>query len=292
MKPAAFAYHDPQTVDEALEILSQVGDDGKILAGGQSLVPIMNFRLARPSDLVDLNRIAALSYVRVEDGQLRIGAMTRQRHVEHAAAVSEGWPLLTGAIEHIGHVQIRNRGTIGGSLAHADPAAELPAVMSALDAEVVIRGTDGERTLPATDLFLSYYTTALEPTELLAEVRVPALPPRTGWGFHEVSRRHGDFALVCVAALLTLDEDGTIRRARLAFTGAAPTPVRPHAAEEMLVGQEPNEALFREAAESASADLDPHDDIHATADYRRQVGAVLARRALVDAAGRVQGARA
>ena len=144
MKPAAFAYHDPQTVDEALEILSQVGDDGKILAGGQSLVPMMNFRLARPSDLVDLNRIAALSYVRIDDGQLRIGAMTRQRHVEHAAAVGEGWPLLTGAIEHIGHVQIRNRGTIGGSLAHADPAAELPAVMSALEAEIVVRGTDGE----------------------------------------------------------------------------------------------------------------------------------------------------
>jgi CO/xanthine dehydrogenase FAD-binding subunit len=212
--------------------------------------------------------------------------MTRQRDVERSSLVASRWPLVAGAVEHIGHVQIRNRGTVGGSLAHADPAAELPAVMAALDAEIIIRSSASERPVPATEFFLSYYTTALEPTELLVEVRVPALPPRTGWAFQEVSRRHGDFALVGVAALLTLDGSGAIGRARLAFTGAAPSPVRPDAAEAMLVGQRPSEDLFRAAAERASQDLDPHDDLHATADYRRQVGGVLARRALVEAAAR------
>jgi CO/xanthine dehydrogenase FAD-binding subunit len=249
---------------------------------------MMNFRLARPSDLVDLNRVAELSYLREEGGQLCIGAMTRQRDVERSPAVARGWPLLSGAIRYIGHVQIRNRGTVGGSLAHADPAAELPAVVAALDGELVIRGQGGARTVPASEFFLSYYTTALDPAELLIEVRVPPVPPRTGWAFQEVSRRHGDFALVGVAALLTVDEGGVIRRARLAFTGAAPTPLRPHAAETMLVGERPGEELFRAAAERASEDLDPHDDIHATADYRRQVGGVLARRALLEVADRAR----
>lgn len=288
VKPAAFAYHDPATVEEALRVLAQVGDDGKVLAGGQSLVPMMNFRLARPSDLVDLNLIPELSYLREDGGQLHIGAMTRQREVEHSALVARGWPLLSGAVPYIGHVQIRNRGTVGGSLAHADPAAELPAVMAALDAEIVIRGPSAERTVLATDFFLSFYETALAPTELLVEIRVPALPRATGWAFQEVSRRRGDFAMVGVAALLTVDAAGIIRRSRLAFTGAASTPVRSLAAEAILDGHSPGEQLFGDAAARAIQDLDPHDDIHATAHYRRQVGGVLARRALVEAAARAR----
>lgn len=288
MKPAPFAYHDPASIAEALEVLAQVGDEGKLLAGGQSLVPLMNFRLARPSALVDLNRIRELGYLHAENGALRIGAMTRQREVERSHAVAQGWPILREATRYIGHEQTRNRGTVGGSLAHADPAAELPGVMAVLDAEVVIRGGQGERVVPADGFVTDYYTTVVEPTELLVEVRVPALPPRTGWAFQEVSPIHGGFAVVGVATLLTLDPAGRIERARLAVIGAAPAPVRARGAEASLVGQSPAEALFREAAALASQDLDPSDDVHATAAYRRQVGGVLARRALEQAVRRAQ----
>lgn len=286
MKPAAFEYHDPATTEEALQLLAELGDEAKPLAGGQSLVPMMNFRLARPGHLVDLNRLGDLSYVRIDGGALRIGAMTRQRELERSPLVAQGWPLIREATSYIGHVQIRNRGTVGGSLAHADPAAELPAVMAALEAELVIRSSERERRASPERFFDSYYTTALAPTELLVEIRVAPLPSRTGWAFQEVSRRHGDFALVGVAALLTLDDDGAIAGARLAFTGAAPAPVRSAAAEALLQGQRPTEGLFREAGARAAGGLDPDSDIHASAEYRRQVGAVLARRALTQAATR------
>ena len=286
MKPAAFAYYDPTTVEEALGLLADLGDEAKLLAGGQSLVPMMNFRLARPAHLIDVNRIAALQYMQAGAAELRIGAMTRQSQVERSAEVVGGWPLLVDAVRHIGHVQIRNRGTVGGSLAHADPAAELPATMLALDAEMLVRRKDGERSVAAGDFFDSYYTTALAADEMLVEVRIPAIPPRTGWGFHEVSRRHGDFAMVGAAALLTVDAAGYIQRARLTFNGAAPAPVRSAAAEAMLVGNKPDVELFRRAGERGAEDLDPDTDIHATAEYRREVGAVLARRALVQAAAR------
>jgi len=289
MKPAAFAYYDPTTIDEALALLADLGDDAKILAGGQSLVPMMNFRLARPAHLIDVNRVEPLHYLRVDGGVLRIGAMSRQSHIERSLDVENGWPLLADAVRHIGHVQIRNRGTIGGSLAHADPAAELPATMLALDAEMVVRRKGGERTVAAGDFFESYYTTALAADEMLVEIRVPAAPARTGWGFQEVSRRHGDFALVGAAALLTVDAAGVITRARLTFNGAAPAPVRSTAAEALLVGNKEDEGLFRRAGERASEDLDPDDDIHATAEYRREVGAVMARRALMQAAERARG---
>ncbi len=287
MKPAAFAYHDPATTGEALALLAQFGDEAKPLAGGQSLVPLMNFRLARPAHVVDLNGVAALSYLQVDHGMLRIGAMTRQRAVERSPEVVVGWPLLREATACIGHVPIRNRGTVGGSLAHADPAAELPAAMAALEAEFVVRSTRGERTLRPTEFFLGYLTTALAPDELLVEVRVPPCPPATGWAFIEVSRRHGDFALVGVAALLTLDATGAIGEARLAFTGAAPTPLRAARAEAWLRGQAPTEAAFREAARLAAQELEPESDLHASADYRREVGGVLARRALLQAAARI-----
>jgi aerobic carbon-monoxide dehydrogenase medium subunit len=284
MKPAPFVYHAPTTLDEALALLAEHGDDAKPLAGGQSLVPLMNFRLARPAHLVDLNRVAELGYVRGEDAGVRIGAMTRQRDVERSPVIASGWPVVAAAVRHIGHVHIRNRGTIGGSLAHADPAAELPATMLALEAEVVARSARGERRLAARDLFLSHYATGLEPDELLTEIRIPALPTGTGWAFEELTRRHGDFALVGVAATVTLRDDGAIGEARLALSGAGPTPIRASATERLLVGQRPGEALFREAGERASREIDPDADLHASADYRRAIAAVLTRRALLQAA--------
>jgi len=292
MKPAAFEYHQPRSLAEALQLLAELGDEAKLLAGGQSLVPLMNFRLARPAHLVDINKIDELRYVRAENGELRIGAMTRQRQLERSDLVAGQWPLLAEAIRYIGHVQIRNRGTIGGSLAHADPAAELPAVISALDAVLVVRGPGGERVLSPADFFVSAYTTALEPEELLTEIRIPAPAARAGTAWEEVSNRHGDFALVGVAASLTLGAGGTIESARVAFTGAGDTPIRSRRGEAVLVGQRPTEELFREAGAAAVADLDPVTDVHVTADYRRKVAPVMARRALVRAAARSQGAAA
>jgi CO/xanthine dehydrogenase FAD-binding subunit len=247
---------------------------------------MMNFRLARPAHLIDLNGIGELGYLRADGDGLRIGAMARQRALERAPEIAAGWPLLVEAAYYIAHPQIRNRGTVGGSLAHADPAAELPAAMAVLDATYVIRGPAGEREASSDEFFLGYLMTALGPDELLVEIRVPPLPPRTGWAFQEVSRRHGDFALVGVAALVTLDAQGRIAEARLATTGAGPTPARLTAAETLLAGQIPDEALFREAGARASAALDPDTDLHASADYRREVGGVLVRRALVQAAAR------
>ncbi len=284
MKPARFEYYNPATLSEALALLVQLGDGVKVLAGGQSLVPMMNFRLVRPSHLVDLNRVGELSYLRVQNGELRIGAMTRQRELECSAAVAEQWPLLREAAGYIAHVQIRNRGTVGGSLAHAYPSAELPVVMAALEAKFVLRSQQGERTLRAGEFFVTHMTTALEPNELLVEVRVPPVPPRTGWDFQEVSRRYGDFALVGVAGLVTLDRGGLIQEIRLVFTG--PAPVRSAKAEEFSVGKRPDGALFREVAALATESLDQDSDIHASAEYRREVAAVLAHRVLERAAGR------
>ncbi|MBI4528741.1 MAG: xanthine dehydrogenase family protein subunit M [Deltaproteobacteria bacterium] len=284
MKPASFEYFSPTTISEALDLLSQFGTTARALAGGQSLVPMMNFRLARPSHLIDLNRIPELSYVTVENGELRIGAMTRQREIERSAAVLEGWPLLKEATGYIGHVQIRNRGTVGGSLAHAYPASELPVAMCALDAVFVLRSQRGERLLKARELFVGPMTTVLEPEELLIEIRVPPLPARTGWAFQEISRRFGDFALMAVACLLTLDGAGAIQKASLAFTDS--TPVRPESAEQRLVGKRPDRDLFSEVGRLAAAALNPDTDVHASAEYRREIAGVLARRALQQAAER------
>lgn len=270
-------------------MLSKLGEGSRALAGGQSLVPLMNFRLVRPSHLVDLNRIGELRYLKVENGELRIGAMTRQREVELSAAIAEHWPLLRDATTYIGHVQIRNRGTVGGSLAHAYPSAELPVAMVALDALFVLRGKKSQRTVRAADFFVTYMTTLLEPGELLVEIRVPAVPTRTGWSFQEISRRYGDFALAGVATMVTLDGAGAIQEARVSFTG--PTPVRPSKAEKLMAGQKPSESLFREAARVATSDLDQDSDIHASADYRRSASEVLARRALAESAKRATMAR-
>jgi CO/xanthine dehydrogenase FAD-binding subunit len=284
LKPAAFDYYKPKTLAEALSLLAQFGDGAKPLAGGQSLVPMMNMRLARPAQLIDLNGLRELDYLKVENHELRIGAMTRQRGLERSPIVAAGWPLLREAIHYVGHVQIRNRGTVGGSLVHAYPSAELPVAMTALEASMVLRDLQGARTVPASKFFIDAMTTSLKTAELLVEIRVPQVAPRTGWSFQEISRRHGDFALMGVAGLLTLRGDGTIERARLVFCGATPhnaAKVEPH-----LAGKRPETGLLGDAAKLAAAELEPESDIHASAEYRKEVAKVLARRALEQAAAR------
>jgi CO/xanthine dehydrogenase FAD-binding subunit len=284
MKPAKFDYHDPTTIDEALGLMAEFGDQARPLAGGQSLVPLMNFRLVRPAHLIDLNGIDELSYLSADDGALRIGATTRQRELERSAAIASRWPLLRDAAAFIGHIQIRNRGTVGGSLAHAFPSAELPVAMVTLGASMLLRAKATRRSVRAEDFFLSTMTTALQSEELLTEMNVPELPANTGWSYQEVSRRHGDFALAGAASLLAVDVQGSIQYARLTLTGI--TPIRARQAEQSLVGERPSEALFCDAAQRATENLEQDSDIHASAEYRRAACAALARRALTQAAQR------
>ena len=280
MKPAPFEYLDPRTVDAAVEILARHGEEAKLLAGGQSLVPLMNMRLARPRRLVDLNRIGELAYLRDDDGGLGIGAMTRQDALERSPLVAARCPLLRETTALIGHPAIRNRGTIGGSLAHADPAAELPAAILALEGRITATGPRGERTLPAESFFAGALTTALAPDEVLTRIALPPLPPATGTCFLEVARRHGDFALVGVAAIVSARPDGACGRARLAFCGVGDTPVRVERAEALLAGRRPDAGLLEAVQRLVSETLEPPSDLHASADYRREVAGVLARRAL------------
>jgi CO/xanthine dehydrogenase FAD-binding subunit len=284
MKPAAFAYYDPTSLDEALRLMAQFGDRARPLAGGQSLVPLMNFRLLRPAHVIDLNRIGELSYLKTEDGGLRLGATARQRQLERSSEVAERWPLLREAAGFIGHIQIRNRGTVGGSLAHAFPSAELPVAMVTLDASMVLCSKTRRRTIRAEEFFVSPMTTALEPEELLTEILVPPLPARTGWSYQEVSRRHGDFALAGAGAVLALDAEGEIHHVRLTLTGA--TPLRARHIEEVLMGEKPSAALFKDAARRATEHIEQDADIHASAEYRRSACEALARRAFVQAAER------
>lgn len=283
MKPASFDYVAPRSLDEALAVLAERGDDAKVLAGGQSLVPLLNMRLARPALLVDLNRLGDLAYIRTDDGGLAIGALTRQRALERSELAARRAPLLVAAAGYIGHPAIRNRGTVGGSLAHGDPVSELPCVMTALDARLVVRGRSSERSIAAGDFFVSVFTTTLEPSEIVTEIRVPGLTARTGWGFEELTRRHGDFAIVGVAALLTLGQNGAIASARLCYAGAGERPLRAAKAEAALAGQKPSSETFDAAARAAADELDPPSDMHGTADYRRTVAIALTRRALTAA---------
>ena len=284
MKPAVFEYYDPTSLDEALSLMSQFGDGARPLAGGQSLVPLMNFRLLRPAHVIDLNRIGELSYLKIEDDALRLGATMRQRQLEKSPVVAERWPLLREAAGFIGHIQIRNRGTIGGSLAHAFPSAELPVAMVTLDASLVLCSKSKRRTIRAEEFFVSTMTTALEPEELLTEIMVPALPAHTGWSYQEVSRRHGDFALAGAAAVIALDAKGYIHRAGLTLTGA--TPLRVRLIEEFLMGEKPSAALFNDTARRATENIEQDSDIHASAEYRRSACEALARRALIRATER------
>jgi CO/xanthine dehydrogenase FAD-binding subunit len=287
MKPPSFEYYAPSSLDEALALLRDWAPDAKLIAGGQSLVPMMNFRLVHPARLIDLNGIPTLNYIRVEQGELRIGAMTRHSEIEKSPLVRQGWPLFTEALRHVAHVQIRNRGTIGGSLSHADPAAELPAIVTTLDAKLVVRSSTGTRILGADAFFTGALTTLLEPEELLVEVRVPSLPPGTGYAFDELSRRRGDFALVGAAAVLNVDAKGLLSAARLTFIGVGDGPIRSARAETLLIGQKPDADAFAAAAKAAAADLMPESDLHASADYRRHVAEVMARRVLQQAAKRI-----
>jgi carbon-monoxide dehydrogenase medium subunit len=254
-----------------------------VLAGGQSLIPLLALRLARPAVLIDINGIDELSGVSATDGWVAIGAMTREYVAEESGTVAGAVPLLAAALPLIGHEAIRSRGTIGGSLAHADPAAELPAVARALDAEFVVRGQSGERVIPAADWFEGYLTTSRRPDELLVEVRFPAAGRGTGISFQEVARRHGDFAIVGLAVSLTLSE-GAISDVRLAFAGISDVPVRAADAEDLLVGERPSAELFDEAARRATGGMDPPADLHGSSDYRRKVAAALVRRGLRAAA--------
>lgn len=287
MKPSNFHYHAARSTDEAIELLARYGEDARVLAGGQSLVPLMNMRLARPEVLVDINPVAELAYVKAWDGGLAIGAMTRDADLEQDATAAQRLPLLVEAAHYVGHPAIRNRSTVGGSIAHADPAAELPAIMLALDAEFVVRGSAGSRTINAADFFLGYLQTTIEPGELLVELRVPGLPARSGSCFIEYSRREGDYALAGVGAVVTLAADDTIASARLGLCSVGATALRPQAAEQLLQGRPPDAEAWAAAAEAVrNAISEPPADIHGSADYRRHLAGVLTRRALATAAAR------
>ncbi len=298
MKPAPFEYQAPGSLEATLDLLARRGGEAKLLAGGQSLIPVMNFRLAEPALLVDINKLTDLDFIRSsEDGGLRIGALTRQRRLERDAQVAEIAPLLHEAMPSIAHPQIRNRGTIGGSLAHADPAAELPAVSVALNARFRLQKAGGDRWVDARDFFGGLFTTALELDEILTEVAIPPLPPRTGWAFLEIARRHGDYAQVGIAALVTLDDSGRCREARLVYLSVGDRPVEAREAARLLAGQEISPAISPEiiaaAADKASRDeMDPAGDVHATAEFKRHLARVLTGRALRRALQRAQGASA
>jgi carbon-monoxide dehydrogenase medium subunit len=282
VKPPPFEYHAVASVDEAVSLLAEHGEDAKVLAGGQSLVPLLALRLARPAHLVDINGVDALASLANGNG-LTVGSLVRQRVAERSKQVAAANPLLVRALGLIGHSAIRNRGTIGGSIAHADPAAELPAVLLALDGGVEARSARGARTIPAADLFQGFLTTSLGPDELLTAVRFPAWQPGTGWSFQEFSRRSGDFAIAGVAAVLRVDKKGMIADARIALSGMGPTPVRATKAEAALAGQQPSDATWAAASQDAVAGLDPPSDIHGTAAYRRHLAGALVRRALAEA---------
>jgi carbon-monoxide dehydrogenase medium subunit len=283
MKPPKFEYVRAGTVDEAAAAKASHDGDASILAGGQSLIPMLNFRLARPAALIDLNHVEGLAYVRVEDEAVRIGAMTRQRDVERHEEAALACPVLPQALAHVAHPVVRNRGTIGGTVAHADAAAETPTALMALDGRVRVRGTSGERTIEASDLFVFHLTSSLQVDEVLVEVEFPRLTAGTGSAFREVTRRHGDYALAGVCAVATLGEDGSMRDVRLAYSGIAPTPVRAATAEELLAGAAPSAEAFAAAAEQAAGYVDAVDEEQATAAYRRQLVRTLTARALEDA---------
>jgi len=288
MKPAPFDYAIPDSVPKAVSLLMQYPeDDALILAGGQSLMPLLNMRLARPDLVIDIGRLTELSYIRETDEGLAIGALTTKRAVEQSPLVKRVHPLLHAATLLVGHPQIRNRGTVGGSLAHADPAAEYPAVALALDAGLQVVGRRGDRTIRADDFFVTFLTTALDHTDILTEVRLPALPERTGWSIREVSRRHGDFAVAGAVATLSLESGGRIASPRIVLFGVASLAVRAREAEEIVTGERPVEALFARAAQVASEEIEnPPSDVHASSEYRRHLVQVLTQRALAEAAAR------
>jgi len=282
VKPAPFDYACPNRLDEAVGLLASHAGDAKILAGGQSLVPLLNFRLLRPSLVVDINGLNELAFLEDQAGGLRIGALTRHHILEMSPLVRERFPVLSEAMAYVAHLAIRNRGTIGGSLSHADPAAELPMIALLLDAEIGTSSATGARRHRASDFFLGPLTTALADDEIVTEIMFPALPPQTGWGFEEFAMRTGDFAIAAAAATVTV-ADGKIAEARLAVTGVDETPLRLREVEAHLAGQRPTPELIAAAARQARDQVNPSTDLRASADYRRHLVAVLAERVLAAA---------
>ncbi len=289
MKPAPFEYHAPDSLEQALGLMRQYADDAKILAGGQSLVPAMNFRVAQPSVLIDLNRVSELSFIRGEGETIRIGAMTRERHLEFDSSIEKHIPLLTEAAQFIAHPQIRNRGTLGGSIANADPAAELTVLMLALDARLKAQNASGERWIDAHDFFAGMFTTALASDEILVEIELPFMPPHTGWSFMEVAPRAGDYALMGVAALVTLDENGKCKNAKLVYLNAGDGPVDAKESARLLEGEALNDKLIESAAAMASEkEINPFGNIHTSIDFQRHLANVLTKNALKQAVKRAE----
>jgi len=292
MKPAAFKYALPRSLDEALQVKAEQGDDAVFLAGGQSLIPTMNFRLAQPGVLIDLNGLDELAFIRADDaGGIRIGALARHRDVQFDDAIAERQPLIHEAAPNVAHQQIRNRGTLCGNLAHADPATEMPAVMLALDARIRVQSVRGERWIDARDFFLGVFTTARDDDEMVVEVAVPAMAPRTGTCFIEVARRPGDFAMMGVAAVATVDDAGLISAARLTYCNAGETPVAAPQAASSLVGGDGGPDAAAAAADAAQSEIAPTGNVQASAGYQRHLAGVLTRRALAVATERAREAR-
>ena len=284
MKPAAFEYHAPDSLEQALQIIRLHASEGKILAGGQSLVPAMNFRVVQPGALIDLNGVSELSFIREEDGVIRVGAMTRERHLEFDSSIAKRTPLLTEATPFIAHPQIRNRGTIGGSIVNADPAAELPVLMLALNARLKARSASNERWIEAADFFTGMFSTALEPDEILVEIELPFMPAHTGWSFMEVAPRAGDYALMGVAALVTLGEHGKCAGAKLVYLNAGEGPMDAKDAAKILQGAEMNDVLIESAAAYASEkEINPFGNVHTSPEFQRHLANVLTKKALKQA---------
>ncbi len=289
MKPAPFEYVVPDSLTEVLELVAKHGDDAKLLAGGQSIVPAMNFRLTQPSLIVDLNRLDELNYINEgSNGILKIGAMTRQRQLERDPVIKAKAPLLHETMPYIAHEQIRNRGTLGGSIAHADPASEIPVIITALGGRVLFQSLKGHRWVNADDCFVGIFTTDIALDEVLIEVEIPPLPERTGWAFTEFARRRGDYALIGLAVVMTLDEGGVCQAAKVVYLNAGDLPVTAEAASSLLVGERPSEKLFVSVAEEAQLEINPTGDIHATESYLRHLAKVLTIRALNRAYERIE----
>jgi len=284
MKPAPFEYHAPDSLEQALGLMNEYAGEAKILAGGQSLVPAMNFRIVQPGVLIDLNRVQELSYIRQEGNVMRVGAMARERDLEFDSAIADRTPLLAEAMPFIAHPQIRNRGTIGGSLVNADPAAELPVLMLALSARLKAKSASGERWIDAQDFFAGMFTTALAPDEILVEIELPFMAPRTGWSFMEVAPRAGDYALMGVAALVTFDENGKCQTAKLVYLNAGDGPVDAKEAAGMLAGEMLNDTSIESAAAVASEkEITPFGNVHTSPEFQRHLANVLTGKALKQA---------
>jgi aerobic carbon-monoxide dehydrogenase medium subunit len=287
MKPPPFRYHDPKTVNEAVALLGSL-ENAKLLAGGQSLMPMLNFRFVQPDHIIDINRVEGLSYIREQSGGLAIGAMTRQRELEFSDAVRTRFPIMHEALLQVGHRQTRNRGTIGGSLCHLDPAAELVSLATAYDATVTVAGPSGQREVPFAEFPVAYMTPSIEPNEIVVGIHFRQWAPKHGYAFVEFARRHGDFAITSAAVLLEGDSAGKITRASVTIGGMGTAPSRAREVEQAITGQVPAGNLFRDACESCRK-LEAIDDIHAPASYRQHLAAVLSRRALEKAYARLTG---